>query len=277
MQVKKIISGAQTGADRAALDFAIEYNIPCGGWVPAGRQAEDGRIPDHYTIWEMEDGGYVERTEQNVKDSDGTLIFSHGELTGGSLLTREFAEKHGRPWLHIDFNQLLAFDAAIDVNDWIAEYSIEILNIAGARASKDPDIYQEVYKILETVFYVSIISDAMPDVVNRPEEMSGPEGGAGRDYPAGVEEAVDFLLAELTPKNKARIASMSEGRLSDAGLSLGQRVYRKFGLNAGNRTLLEACRAFAGKPSLDADGAAMLIVRELRDRLRQMGHLRIIK
>ena len=88
--IKKIISGGQTGADRAALDVAIKLNIPHGGWVPKGRPAEDGPIHTKYQLKEMPTDSYSDRTEQNVADSDGTLIISHGELTGGSAFTRKW-------------------------------------------------------------------------------------------------------------------------------------------------------------------------------------------
>lgn len=276
MRVKRIISGAQTGADRAALDFAMEYEIPCGGWVPTGRQAEDGTIPDRYEVWEMENGGYPERTEKNVLESDGTLILSHGELTGGSLLTWELTEKIAKPCLHIDFNRSLAFDAAIDVNDWMSEHSVEVLNIAGPRASKDREIYQAVFKLLETVFYVSIISDAMPEVSSRSYDVDG-GGEAAPSVPVTVVAALDILMRETPAKLKARIASMPDSELSDAGISLGRWIRSQFGLGVDNQSLLEACREVSGKPNLDGDGAAMLLVREFWSRLRQMGHLRIIK
>ena len=276
MEVQKIISGAQTGADRAALDFALEYGIDSGGWVPPGRQAEDGPVAKRYSVWEMEAGGYPERTEKNVEDSDGTLIFSHGELTGGSLLTREYARKHGKPCLHIDFNRLIAFDAAIDVNDWLSEHRIAVLNVAGPRESKDPEIYQAVYKMLETVFYISIISGVMPDAAGRTYDAPKGEATAAA-YPVTVSEALDSLAAELSAKTKARIASMPDDTLSEAGISLGRWLLREFGLSAGNQDLLKACREASGKPNLDADGAAMLIVKELHKRLRDLGHLRVIK
>ena len=104
--VKRIISGGQTGADRAALDVAIILNIPQGGWVPKGRLAEDGPIHTKYQLQEMPTDSYKARTEQNVIDSDGTLIISHGELTGGSAYTRKMAMKHGKPWYHADLNKL---------------------------------------------------------------------------------------------------------------------------------------------------------------------------
>jgi hypothetical protein len=99
MMIKKIISGAQTGADRAALDFAIKNDIPHDGWVPKGRIAEDGIIPEKYNVHEAPTQDYRRRTELNVVHSDGTLILTHGELSGGSALTRTFAQKHKKPYL----------------------------------------------------------------------------------------------------------------------------------------------------------------------------------
>ena len=96
MMIKKLISGAQTGADRAALDFAINNDIPHGGWVPRGRKAEDGVIPDRYHVKETPEPEYSRRTALNVMDSDGTLIFSHGPLTGGSALTEKLARKYNK-------------------------------------------------------------------------------------------------------------------------------------------------------------------------------------
>jgi len=110
--VKKIISGGQTGADRAALDVAIKLGIPHGGWIPKGRLAENGMIPAEYKLQEMPTDSYAARTEQNVIDSDGTLIVSHGKLTGGSELTLEFAIQHKKKLLHIDLNEIRGFSAA---------------------------------------------------------------------------------------------------------------------------------------------------------------------
>jgi len=103
--IQKIISGAQTGADRAGIDAAIESGIEYGGWVPEGRKAEDGIVPEKYNkLQEMTRGGYPERTEQNVIDSDGTVIFGYGKLTTGSALTLKLAEQHEKPFRHIDLD-----------------------------------------------------------------------------------------------------------------------------------------------------------------------------
>jgi hypothetical protein len=147
--VKKIISGGQTGVDQAALDVAIKLGISHGGWIPKGRLTENGMLDDKYQLKELETAHYNKRTEQNVIDSDGTLILSHGELTGGSDYTRDMVLRHGRPWLHIDINKTESFQAARQIRSWITEQEIKVLNVAGPRASKDPSIYRSTTDILE--------------------------------------------------------------------------------------------------------------------------------
>ena len=151
--IEKIISGGQTGADRAALDAAIQIGIPHGGWVPKGRLAEDGEIPPSYHLSEMPTDSYAARTEQNVVGADGTLILSHGPLSGGSALTRELAEKHERFYLHIDLNRIPAFKAAAMIAAWVVLHHIKILNVAGPRAGNDPNIYQKTKDILIAAFH----------------------------------------------------------------------------------------------------------------------------
>lgn len=148
MKPTRIVSGAQTGVDRAALDVALELDIPCGGWVPLGRIDERGRIPGRYPgLVETASADWSERTEANVRDSDGTLIISRGPLTGGSKYTREMAEGLGRPWLHLDLAG--SGSAALDLaRDWIAEHEIRVLNVAGPRASKDPGLYDLAAQLL---------------------------------------------------------------------------------------------------------------------------------
>src|ERR1700676_1971915 len=100
--LRKIISGGQTGADRAGLDFAIETGLEHGGYVPRGRKAEDGRIDDRYNMVELSTTSYPARTRRNIKESDGTVIFSLERLlSGGTKLTWEHANKLGKPVLHI--------------------------------------------------------------------------------------------------------------------------------------------------------------------------------
>ena len=156
--IKKIISGGQTGTDQAALDAALKLGIPHGGWVPRGRKTEDGPLSDKYTMKEMRTSSYSARTEQNVIDSDGTLIISRGSLTEGSEYTRKMAMKHNRPWLHINLNKKPKFPAATLINSWLTENNIEVLNVAGPRASKDPEIYPDVLNVIESVYDLGLIT-----------------------------------------------------------------------------------------------------------------------
>ena len=119
MSIEKIISGGQNGVDRAALDVAIALSIPHGGLVPAGRGAEDGRIPEHYTLQETPSSETPQRTEWNVRDSDATLIISNGALQGGSLLTLEMAMKYDKPCLHMNLSDVAENEAVKLIADWL--------------------------------------------------------------------------------------------------------------------------------------------------------------
>lgn len=150
---KKIISGGQTGADRAAFDFALENNIEIGGFVPKNRLAEDGKIPPEYkNLIETETENYAERTKLNVKNSDATLILSHGKLAGGSLLTKELAERYQKPFLHIDFSENAMKKAVEKTKIWLSSIFCENLNIAGARKSEDAIIYDKTREFLINLY-----------------------------------------------------------------------------------------------------------------------------
>jgi len=146
MKIAKVISGGQTGADRAALDASIACGIPHGGWCPKERLAEDGAIPGKYNLRETEAEEYSVRTRANVETADLTLIFSHGPLTGGALLTQQFTEELQKPCIHIDLLKWSdIFQRAEDADIILPNSSNIILNVAGPRASSDPEIYEAVY------------------------------------------------------------------------------------------------------------------------------------
>jgi hypothetical protein len=150
--LKKIVSGGQTGADRAALDVAMECGLEIGGWIPKGRLAEDGPISLRYGgLIESESSDPSVRTWLNVRDSDATLIVSHGPLSGGSLLTLNEARTLARPVFHLDLS-VLAHTAALDqVCKWLRRISPQTLNVAGPRGSQDPAIYRSVSELLRAV------------------------------------------------------------------------------------------------------------------------------
>jgi len=265
--INKLISGGQTGADRAALDVAIELGTPHGGWIPKGRKTEDGRLPDKYQLKEMLTASYPKRTEQNVIDSHGTLIITYGELTGGSKYTQEMATKHNRPCLHIDLDKISTFDAAVKINNWLYGYKIELLNVAGSRASKDPEIYQATKELLKSVISLGVIKDEMP----APDQTS-------RYQSQTVEKTVKFLIAGLSLKDKTAIAGMEENELYRLNHILGSYIREHFGLWSGDKSgLMESCRSMSGDNDLHEDDASAVIIQELWKKLQQTHVLRVIK
>ena len=153
----KIISGGQTGVDRAALDVALEHGIECGGWCPAGRLDEFGKIPDHYPVQELQGGGFTERTLQNVKDSDGTVIIYLGKLSGGTEQTVDFCVELQRPHQLIDASKVSAEDAASLIANLIRKNKIDVLNVAGPRQSEWPQGYDYASRAMDA-FVKSITS-----------------------------------------------------------------------------------------------------------------------
>ncbi|OAH99736.1 hypothetical protein A1353_20180 [Methylomonas methanica] len=143
----KIVSGGQTGADQAGLDWAINHEVNHGGWCPKGRRSEDGPIDSIYELTETPSSKYLERTEWNVRDSDATVIFTMDEkLDGGSKKTAEFAQKLGKPVIHMRprvHPKCLA--------KFLSRYQVKTLNIAGKRETSAPGVSKYVLEVLDQV------------------------------------------------------------------------------------------------------------------------------
>lgn len=150
----KIISGGQTGADRAALDVAIELGMEYGGVIPKGRLAEDGTIdPVKYpNLIELSTASYVARTRKNVQDANATLAFTDGILKEGTKRTVEFAKECGKQYLHIDLKKVTSEQAANEIVEWLEKVKPDVLNVAGPRESGFPGIYSKVHEVLKKVF-----------------------------------------------------------------------------------------------------------------------------
>ena len=264
--LKKIISGGQTGVDQAALDVAINFGIDHGGWIPKGRKTEAGKLPDKYMLKEMPTSSYLKRTEQNVIDSDGTLIISHGKLTGGSLQTFVMAKRHNKELLHIDLEINRGFSAAQLIQSWIVLNDIKVLNVAGPRASEDPYIYENAVRLLKAVNYLFFL-----DL----KEFSA--GNLKPFYPRTVEDAVDRLLSELPLKAKTHIAKLEIYELKMLYPTLGEHIKKEYGLKLKNGELMKDCRFLLNGKAIDEDVAAELIIKEMWKKLRETHTLRVVK
>lgn len=270
--IEKIVSGGQTGADRAALDFAIKQKIPYGGWAPKGRLAEDGPLPAKYKVQEMPTDSYPARTEQNVIDSDGTLIISHGRLTGGSAFTWKIAIQHGKPHLHIDLAKRDILPAAMDLLNWVDNNGIRVLNVAGPRKSKDPAIYGAVTEVLKTLFSLTASNKRILGSL----QLDKPPVSKKSNRPVTVDEAVDRLMSEMNLKDLTTLSKIPEDDLVTLHFSVGMWIRNNF-VYPKNDKLLESCREVSGDKYLHWAQMHMVIVRELWKRLQGTHTLKVVK
>ena len=167
MKALKIISGGQTGVDRAALDVALRHRFKCGGWCPAERLDEFGKIPDHYPVQELKSGGFSERTLQNVKDSDGTVVIYPGELRGGTEQTIRFCADLKRPHRLIDASKLSLERASELIADFVCENKIGTLNVAGPRQSEWLEGYDYASRALNAFLNITRNAALLPDLAAR--------------------------------------------------------------------------------------------------------------
>ena len=273
--LKKIISGGQIGADQAALDAAIKYNFPHGGWIQKGRKTQSGTLPDKYHLKEMFVSGYKERIEENVIKSDGTVIISHGDLAGGADYSQQMTEKHNRPCLHIDLSRTPAFMASSEINTWIIENDIEIMNVTGSRASEDSDIYKDTIYIIEGTILLSLVN------AKSGEHLTDYDRKELLDKlpipPKTVEEAVDRLISDLDLEARVKIANMNLDDLVNFHSNLHIYFKNAFGVWSGNKELLADCRSISNEPIYNEDDATVVIIGVLWQKLHDTHKLKIVK
>jgi hypothetical protein len=145
--IERVLSGGQSGVDRAALDVALALGIPCGGWCPRERLAEDGPIDSRYPLRETPSEDYPQRTEWNVRDADGTLVLTRGEPLGGTAYTIRVAARMRRPLLVLDLRER---PDPKQVLEWAASAGVRTLNVAGPRESGAPGIHAQARRFLES-------------------------------------------------------------------------------------------------------------------------------
>ncbi len=274
--LKKIISGGQRGADQAALDAAIKCNFPHGGWIQKGRRIEGGVLPEKYALREMPLPGYKDRIERNVKDADGTAIFSHGMLTGGADYSLQMARKHKRPGLHVDLKKTSATLAPSKLNAWTRENSIKVLNVAGSRVSEDPAIYGNTMHIVENAILLSLLK-AKPG-----ETLSDYERKEQLDklpiFPETVDEAVDQAISGLTIKDRFKIVNADlDDLLNDPEANLPECIERYSARWSRNMKLLVSCRAFFDEDCFGDDDVRGVIIKSIWNKLRRERTLRVVK
>ena len=273
--IKKIISGGQTGAERAALDIAVELGIPHGGRVRKGRLAGDGPLPDRYQLREMQTDSCPAQAERNVIDADGTLIICQGSLAGGAGCSRKAAMKYGRPWFQIIAHRAGVHMTSLMVTNWIYKHKIEILNVTGSRARSDPTIYSYVSMILGQTHAMLFFREEIPELFTFGQIKYDQIYDTKR--PMTVDEAIEQVLAGMPLRQKVKLANLQEIRLLTICQLLRYLIETRIEDSGVNLRLLEDCKARAGKYVLDQFEAAEVMVYELWLRLRQTHRLKIIR
>jgi len=270
--IEKIISGGQTGADQAALDAAIKLGIPHGGYIPKGRLTEDGTLPDKYDLIEMPTASYPERTKKNIRESDGTLILSHGRLTGGSEYTEKWAIKYGKPTIHVDLFSIAPFDATVMINDWIVDHDIKVMNVAGPRASKDSKIYQATFDILESMLFLCFSENNFVHKARKWDDKEHPI-----DLPKTVDEAVTDIISDMNLRDRSMLANLSEEDLNTLHFTLGMYIEKQMEVWSVNESLESSCRQACREEGMDESNPAAVIITKIWKKLKGTHKLRIVE
>ena len=271
--LNKIVSGGQTGADRAALDTAIKFNVPHGGWITKGRRTESGPLPDFYNLKEMDTRDYPARTRQNILDSDGTVIIARGPLSGGSALTYSFARKTDSGVCRINLLEQDIFEAALILHDFILDQGIRVLNVAGPRAGHDSDIYYDVKAILSAVLYL--------DFLETEEESWQAEQmiDAGFDFPksiTSVDLAIQAFEQSLTLRGKTIIARSEAHQMADIYFILLEYVQLALDLDEKNSILFKSLSKGRDLRDYTPEDAVMELLKRLKTRLSERFQLRVV-
>jgi len=270
--LEKIISGGQTGADRAALDTALKFNIPHGGWISKGRKTESGPLPQIYRLSEMPTPDYPQRTRQNILDSSGTVIIARGELRGGSKLTQSFARVAGKPNIHIDLLTHDLFESAMIFQSFILENHIRVLNVAGPRGSRDPAIYHDVKSIIEATLYLFFL-----DSDSQAKFSPGyPRQIASDPLPESLEPALDLMVSDLSLKEKAWVARLTQSKISALYFSWLDEVKLRLGLDERNSALTADLKGRALWEGYTPEDGVMDILKALKARLEVTYDLRVL-
>ena len=264
--LQKIISSGLNSAARAALDVALHLDIGHGGWISKGDVSVQGRSASSYDLKELPSN--LDCIEKCVTSADGTLLLTRGEIDGETKAFREFAQKNGRHFLHIDLKRVPAFKASTVIADWLMQKKVDVLNVAGSELDT-PDTYEKIFNVITSAYW---LTQAKIDEASAPGSDR-----ASHAFPRSISEAVSRLLTGMSLKDRATMANMTEDELTTLNFTLGSYIRNAFGIWSGNEILLEACRIASGDPTLPRKEAATVIMRELWKELRRTHKLRIVK
>jgi hypothetical protein len=273
--VGKIISSGRTGVELAGLDVAVKLGIAHGGWAPRGMRNAQGPLPERYGLQEVSALGFKPAMEQNIINSDGTLLVTRGRKTVETRFAVENTLSHRRQLLHLDLSQYSSFEAASLASSWINLQRIKVLFVTGPSANLDPGLYGQAKKVLETAFYLGFVKTGLHP--HFPTLPAPADHESQKDIPHSVDAAIRRLAETLQLKDRARIANMQPEELDHLRTGLGDYIKQKFGLYSGNTALLRSCAELGRLSRPLPDEACAVILRALWKELRATHKLRVVK
>jgi hypothetical protein len=265
--VRQIISGGESGVERAALDLAIQLGIAHGGWVAPGRRVDDGVLPGRYRLTEIAIAKIGAVSQANLDIADGVLFISRGKLVGPPARLHRRVQESGQPHLTIDLNTHTRFQSSLLINAWLKAQALERLFITGPRENAQPGIYRDTMDCFRAAWWALMMVE--------PVENPKPSPTRG-NVPKTLTEAVARLIDVLPLKDKVSIANMGADEIAGLNATLGRYVQKHFGIWDGNRDLMQSCMQAMKRNQLSDNEIAALIVDRLAQELRQTHVLRVL-
>lgn len=271
----KILSSGRTGVELAGLDVAVKLGITHGGWAPRGMRNSRGPLPGRYGLQEVPALGFKHAMEQNIINSDGTLLVTRGRKTAETRFAVDTALSHKRQLLHLDLSQYSSFEAASLASSWISLQKLKVLFITGPSADVDARLYDQSKKVLETAFYLGFVKSGLHPQL--PAMQTPVDHEPQEDLPQNVDAAIERLTKALELKDRIRIANMQPEELDHLRSGLGDYIKQKFGLYSGNAALLKSCADLGRLSRPLPDEACSVILRALWKELQMTHKLRVVK
>lgn len=273
--LEKIISGGLPGAERAALDTAVKLGIGYGGWVPKTDMDPVNRHADTYNLVEMPTSHRTETFKKNIRESEGTLVLSHGTLSSYVRNTLKTVQRYSTPLLHVDLKSTHAFNAASLINDWLMDNDISILHVTGPTDGEDPDIYPATLDILQAVYFLNLTETSMNPSMGAPELPS--QDLKKIAPPKTAEAAVDIIISEMRLKDRTLMANLKAEEIAPLQLTLGLYIKKKLDMWSREPALYNSCVAAAEKEKLDKSNLPMVLIKMMWKKLKDTHRLRVVK
>jgi hypothetical protein len=272
--IEKIISSGLTGPEKAALDAALKYGVPHGGWIHFIHSEERNKLRETYNLELIPALDPRAAIRQNISDADGTLLLTAGRPTGDADYARHLTLKRGLQMLGLDMGQYAHIEAGSLIASWMELHHVRRVYVTGTGDDAAGRAYHQSRKIIEaaiTIYYAKPHSRKASPPADSRRSVDG-----RKNWPASVDQAVKQLLDDLFLRDRTRISTMEPLNLDELHPTLGQYIRETYGLLSGNHALLKSCMNVTHAREMVPDEASAIIIKELWKALQQTHRLRIV-